>query len=397
MLLDLGGPYTVIENGFVYLTGAGNLEKLATKIQSAVASDGHIEHQAVAELLGTAGLTGDAVVTRFLDKVTGLKRFDEKWYRWNGTSIDKSNVVLKANGTPLTADEITKRIGEGHAATTVYNGLSKDDRFIRTSIKKWGLREWGLEEYSGIVEEIYERIEAKDGTADLEWLVEDIAKTFDVSENSIRMYLGTLAFVVESGRVRKRVDSDGWPVDSTLRSARGTYRVRDSIRYELKVSKDVLRGSGQCIPTGTAVALGVPPGMKRSFATKTGINIYVGWRPWSTTGPDIGSIRSLASTAGASEGDYLVLVFDTQNQTIEASLLKAESDQATVLKVLADAIINSDASTMMAEAIEVSRGEVRSALRARGDERIAELLSQQHDVEDEGLRAAVGDLLEELQ
>ncbi|CAK6695355.1 DNA-directed RNA polymerase subunit alpha [Synechococcus sp. CBW1107] len=395
MLLNLAGPYTLYENGFAGLTGADLQDKLAADAQGMLESNGHMDHQTLTELLGSAGLKGDAVVTRFLEKVAGLKRFDQQWYCWKGSSIDKAFVVLMAHGKPLTAEEITIRIGEGHTARTLCNGMTKDNRFIRTSIKQWGLREWGLEEYSGIVDEIYERIDANGGTADIEWLVDDIVKTFDVSENSVRMYLGTLAFAVENGLVRRRVDSDEWPVDSSLRAARGTYRVGASVRYEIRVSKDVLRGSGQAIPTGTAMALGVSPGAKRTFTSQTGDEVMVGWRPWSTTGPDIGSLRLPANEVGASEGNYLVLVFDTRDQTVEALLVTAESDPATVLKLLGDVNSNCDANAVLADAIEVGRGEVRSALRARGDERIADMLPKQHTGE-ERLRAAIGDLIDEL-
>lgn len=396
MLLDLAGPYTVIESGFVRLAGTDDLEVLMTKIQSAIGFEGHIEHQALAELIGKTGLRGEKGITRFLEKLVGLKRFEQQWYLWKGSSIDKAFVVLKVYSTSITAKEIAVVIGEGHSERTLNNGMSDDKRFIRTGKRTWGLTEWGCEEYSGIVEEIFERILAKGGSAEVQWLVDDIVNTFDVAENSVRLYLDTFAFIVENDMVRRRTEKDGWIVDTSLSVTRGTYRIGTSIRYEVRVSKDVLRGSGQAIPAGTAIALGVSPGAKISFSSKTGDEVLVGWRLWSTSGPDIGSIRLLANKVGASNGDYLVLVFDTIERTVEARVLQADLDKDMALKLLVDANLNSDKATILAEAIEVSRGEVRSTLRARGDERIAELLTQRHDVEDEGLRAAIGDLLDEL-
>jgi len=155
---------------------------------------------------------------------------------------------------------VVERIGEGHSTRTVLNGLAQDARVGRAGKKTWGLRSWGVEEYSGIVDEIVERIDRDGGSCDVESLVEELRSTFSVTENSVRLYLSTLAFVIEGGRVRRRTDDEPWTIDDRLAVARGAYRNDNALRLRLPVTKDVLRGSGHAIHPAVAVALAVAPG-----------------------------------------------------------------------------------------------------------------------------------------
>ena len=59
---------------------------------------------------------------------------------------------------PATAEELNGLIAEGHSVRGLRDRLLSDERFIRTDRSRVGLRGWGVEEYSGIVEEIEEEI-----------------------------------------------------------------------------------------------------------------------------------------------------------------------------------------------------------------------------------------------
>jgi hypothetical protein len=172
--------------------------------------------------------------------------------RWADSAVAKAEAVLHLRGNPATAEDIFEVIGdEGTSLRAIQGALYGDDRFARASRQSWGLRVWGIEEYTGIFSEIGARIDACGGKVAVESLIADLLSRFpDVAESSIRAYLGTLAFVTEAGVVRRRVDTDQWPPPAPLKTARGAFRNGDNeIRLALKVTPDLLRGSGHAAPS----------------------------------------------------------------------------------------------------------------------------------------------------
>jgi hypothetical protein len=74
---------------------------------------------------------------------------------------------------------------------------------VRVSRREWGLVEWGLEEYSGIAEEIAQRIGREGGRALLTDVVAEVAR-FGVRESSVRMYAEAPMFVIEGDWIRTK-------------------------------------------------------------------------------------------------------------------------------------------------------------------------------------------------
>lgn len=92
----------------------------------------------------------------------------------------------------------------------------------------------------------------------------------DVSESSIRTYLGTLEFVQQKGVVRRRTESDGWRAALPLNTVRGVFRNGpNEIRVVHPVTTEALRGSGQAIHEAVGDAAGVRPGGQRTFTVRT--------------------------------------------------------------------------------------------------------------------------------
>ena len=132
---------------------------------------------------------------------------------------------------------------------------------------------------------------------------------------------------------------------------------------------------------------------RREFLDASGEVVQVGWRAWSTTGPDLGSTRSLAVQASATEGDEIVLVFNVHDSTVRAERVMESLTGTPRLTALAALDPGEDIEAQLARSIGCERGEVRSTLRNRGDGAVADLLSSRVD---ERLEAAIETLLGEL-
>ncbi len=141
------------------------------------------------------------------------KKLDEQVYaKWGGSVVEKAFVILKHAGEPLLPKEIIDRIGEDYSAHSVQDRLKNDDRFIRTDkFQRVALKHWGLEEYSGIYQEICERIERGDGVASVKEILEEFTTQFGVSETSVRSYLAETSFSVVGDRVTFAVGNEYVP------------------------------------------------------------------------------------------------------------------------------------------------------------------------------------------
>jgi hypothetical protein len=257
--------------------------------------------------------------------------------------------------------------------------LSADDRFIRTSKSRWALRVWGHDEYGGIAGELGARIDAAGGWLTVEDLIADVlASVPDVTEASVKAYLHrALAFVVESGMVRRRNENDLLPAPAPLRSVRGAYLSGDEIRFAVPVTADVLRGSGMAIPAALAAALGVSPGQQRDFDCPFG-QVSVIWRLASSVGPYVGSLRALARGVAAEEADTLVLGFDPEQGALRVSRVDAGTAGIVLLRGLLGRAVRLPAAALSAS-LQCRRGDVIEVLRARGDHEVADFVESQGD------------------
>jgi hypothetical protein len=252
--------------------------------------------------------------------------------------------------------------------------LYADDRFVRTSRLCWGLRDWRVDEYTGVFHEIAARIDAGGGNANIDKLVRSILSRFpDVAENSIRANLSALAFVCEGGVVRRRAASDGWPPVPALSATRGAFRNGDNeVRLALPVTTDMLRGSGLQLRPAVAAALGLSPGQQRLFSSPYG-EVGLTWRLSSTNGPSIGSLRVLATARGATRRDTLVVVFRLDKSSLDAQRVAPELTGIERLRRLLGRRVRTPAAALAAS-LDCRRDEVATVLRRRGDHDIADLV-----------------------
>ncbi len=210
----------------------------------------------------------------------------------------------------MAVEQLVRAIGEGHNPRGARDRFFGDPRLMRINRSQWALRSWDLEEYTGITDEIAQRIEAGGGRADLQTLVDEITRQFDVRAGSVKVYAEAPMFVVDGGSVRLRRDDEPFPISGHVSGCRGAFVSSiDQVSVVLPVDKDTTRGSGRGCAPAVADLLGVSPGRPRTWRWAEG-ELVVTWPRTAAFGPSIGSTRALARSVDAVEGDSIRLDFD---------------------------------------------------------------------------------------
>jgi hypothetical protein len=173
--------------------------------------------------------------------------------------------------------------------------------------------------------------------------------------------------------VRRRADTDEWPLVPALNTAPGAFRNGDNeIRLAIPVTIDMLRGSGLQLRPAAAAALEVSPGQQRVFSSPHG-QVVVSWRLSSTNGPSLGSLRSSATANGATVGDTLVVAFRLEESTLDVERIGAEVAGVERLRRLLDRTVRKPAAALAAS-LDCRRAAVAAVLRRRGDDDLADLI-----------------------
>lgn len=231
--------------------------------------------------------------------------------------IDDCASVLRVVGATMTVEEMLAELGSRHSPRGVRNRLLEDERFVRTSKSRFGLREWQSEEYAGLAPTMARIVRDHGGEMDLDELVAAMGERFGANPASVRAYADALTFVRHGNRVRLRGKREAIAVD-TDSAAVETFRTGPAAySWTVPVDRGVLRGSGRLIPAPLAIALGLRPGSRRIFRHVAG-SVSLTWPMTAFVGPSVGSLRTLAEAAGAAEGDRIELRFDVAAGTLAA-------------------------------------------------------------------------------
>ena len=390
LLLRLAGPYRLRDGWWM-------------RVDSAL-PDG----RDLLAVMGTARLitTDDAsswlaargVRADFLDEWVArdpqLKLRGDLVLNWSGSAVDKCITMLQVLGRPATAEALVEAVGEGHSSRSVRQRFFEDSRLMRVNRSDWVLREWGGEEYTGITDEIEQRIHEWGGRAQLSALVDELVEQFGVAAASVRAYAEAPMFVTEDGYVRLRASDDPLEARQTLPRSRGLYRrSTGSWAYVMSVDSEVLRGSGRLCPEVLARAARIEPGSDITFDGPAGA-LRISWPRTSAFGPSLGSTRALAVGVSAEEGDELRIQFDLASHTYRTYRIPAESwqqgDPRRVLELVTGLDLSDDQLLEgVAAGIGTTAAAVIGVLRHRGDDRLADLLPS---TADHALNDALADL-----
>lgn len=370
VMLWLAGPFE--RDGEWLVRSDHSLRSLTRAFESAMADVLVATADEAADALEELGLASEMASDFMRARPTWRLIDDCTYVRWRGSVGDKADTILRLVGRPLSVGEINYHIGEGHAPTSLRNALASDERFVRLDkASNFGLREWGLEEYSGIAQEIVERIERAGGRVDLEDMVIELVEQFGVSASSVRTYAGSPAFLLESGQVVLRPQDRPYVADDRIERVSGLYILPEGqvIVHDI-VDKDVLRGSGRQFPEAAANALGMRPGGRADFDFAGEVRIVVSWPATSVMGPSLGSVRHVAEKLCLRPGDPFRLTFDPASLSCSAGAVDDSSiEQLTGVRVRSGHEIAD-----LALALRVEPTVLRSKLQARGDDAVLELL-----------------------
>ena len=227
------------------------------------------------------------------------------------TAKARAKAALLAIGRPATKEEVAEL--SGLAPDRAGAQLSLLPSVVRADKRRWGLAEWVEDEYEGIPAEIIQRIEEDGGATRLERLLDELPRMFDVSENSVRSYVGTPRFELSDGYVNIADKSSIAlrPLDDVVhgRLANGTPY------WSFKVESRYFDGYSLVgLPPEIANALGCEPEDRTrvwlSFPSDCG-RLSVTWRLASMTGATLGYLAEPLRRLEVQAEDRVRLVLES--------------------------------------------------------------------------------------
>lgn len=374
IVAHIAGPYRDVDG---WLEIDGTLAAAATALAKALDQRRAPNLNQLVARFANIGITA-AVTEAFADSRPGVRRFDDQWVRWPSGAMtgDRAEAGLHLAGVPCDLDQIAAIVDikeSARARAYLRDVLNADRRFTRTTRASWGLARWGLREYSGIFDEIGACIDAAGGTISTAQVVAQVtAIAPDVTEKSVRAFMGTPGYIIENGLIRRRTAADPWRKPPPVSAARGVYCNGRQIRVAMPVDANLLRGAGLPVPGAAAGALGMVPGDELTFNGATG-RVLLQWRLSSNRGPTLGSLRPVAHALAVAEGDTLVLGFDRKNLSVVVSRIAADASPSQHIAALLGRKPR-DPLAAMARSLRSDPAVVAEKLTRRGDVGVAELL-----------------------
>jgi hypothetical protein len=235
-----------------------------------------------------------------------LKKIAGSVLRWTGSMSDKAAGALAAVGRPMAMLDLYELVETDRSPRSFANAVQTDKRVMRLGKDRYGLREWGGEEYSGIRRELEQAIDEAGGSANLDELIARFVAEFEVSESSVRAYAADRRFVrAADGTISFRTGDDPEPSYRVgpIETTRGAMRLNGIWHLRVEVDEDALRGSGRAIRTPVALAAGLEPDL--TLGVRYG-DVVVTFS-WTRNQPDIGSVRGVLQQLSCVEGDLLFL------------------------------------------------------------------------------------------
>lgn len=336
-----------------------------------------IDEYALVEQLESLGVHPHFVDVA-LGSVNNIGRIDGQLVRWGGSIVDKAVAVLEVRDEPQDLEQLVIA-SYGDNSRSTRNRILEDPRIMRVTKNKVGLRRWGGSRYTGVAELMLERLAS--GPMELDELADELAKRYEVSTASVRMYAAAPAFKVSGDVVALRSRRDPFVARNTPWKVRGFYRDATSgvTLWSVVVDADMLRGSGRSVPQELASDLGVTPGERVDLQSFTG-SVPLSWSERTHAGPQIGSIRELLDSTGVSLGENVVLRFIEAEQVLEAVAVDRVAPRSGVAAEIARRTGLSAASASspakIAESLGVEASELVAALEARGDLEISQLVGR---------------------
>ena len=386
LLLWLAGPYRVHDNWL--LTDPKLPHDTRDALLSRTSERGLISNDSIAETLAQRDIA-ECHRNDWLNHLGDFLRVDGGVIYFKGTIPDKARALIRYHNRPLTVEEMLKDIGSD-SVRSVRQRLIDDAGFWR--VNKQGqfviAGTPGYDEYTGITDEITQELERCGGQASYVHLVKTLSAAYGVKENSIAAYINTPMFSKDDNSIVRVRDSDqDIEVSTDIEKTAACYCTNDCIWYwRVKVSPDMMRGSGRLIPNAFAQQLGCNLGDKIEVESECG-PITLSWPLSSVTGANIGSVRCALTHYGARIGDLLFIRATSPTITFDV-LHKDTLDTAASGLIRLAYLLGcgptssaSQALDVITESLRVSGStdeeryiEVRRLLQGRGEIELSEMI-----------------------
>ena len=302
ILIALSGPY----HDWSGYRAHGDVVRALTLAAVGFKQRGPGAHPETAELADLLGLMGQTEWTPRTLEGLGLRDINGSIVVNGRTQAERAIAVLAAHGHPMAFADLHTAVGMDVPPRSLQNALPADHRMMRRGKDSYGLREWGGEEYSGILEELEQAIARAGGRIDLADVAERFATDFGVSAGSVRIYANDPRFIRHPDgalSMRGPEDPDVQVVHRPIEKTAGAFRLDGVWHLRQEVDEEALRGSGRPVRIGIAQAVGLEPGLIIGVGFDGG-QITFSWR---APQPAVGSLRAVLSRHGCGHGDVLLI------------------------------------------------------------------------------------------
>ena len=172
-----------------------------------------------------------------------------------------------------------------------------------------------MEEYSGIYQEIVERIERGNGEADVEAVTSELTSLFGVSEKSVQSYLAGPSFLIEMGKVSMAIEEDyigkdPTPIENSCATDLGWGQrviIDDSHMkgYSIYIFADIAHANGISRPWKRDTDVDCSMLKRKPWEKKASVIWSISQNSHKVL---IGRLREFLERDGFSPGDVLVIV-----------------------------------------------------------------------------------------
>ena len=317
LLLRFAGPYER-DNEWRVLSSEVNGDPTSS-IRDTADEYGRIDRANASELLSKWGLE-PSLHEGWLTRDGSIRSINGQLVRWKGSISDRLTFALADIGRPATVETLMAHIREARTRNSAVNALSADPRIVRASRLEWALASWGRPVYLGIAQSIRQLLETHGQPMRVKEVVDRMNADFGIVEASTRAYCNAAMFVTENGRMRIRKDGEPYSYSRhTPGNSPGVFSLGPRrVSLVIEVDRNVLRGSGRNLPSAVGYWLNVTVRDHLIFQGPDSKTVTITFPESSFLGPSLGSTRSVAEHVGARIGDYLTMIFDRSDMSVEA-------------------------------------------------------------------------------
>lgn len=239
------------------------------------------------------------------DALLAFKTYDDEladiidWAKYCGITFYKDHLILCSNigeyaeaileieNQPMPTEELQAIVDPNTSAKGFRQKLYKSRSAIRTDVRMWGLRDWGLDEYNSIEQTITDMLNAHDGSMQYDALIDELLDRYSFSKSSLWAKLNEGPFSVRENVVFLERSSNGAKSSVDPYSAAKLFRLDKGWAFRFTVTQRLKDGSGFYATKAIANILHLKPGDVKHLSSPIGLQRIA----WTSSVITIGTIR----------------------------------------------------------------------------------------------------------